>query len=59
MIDIFAMVVSIIGVSYAIVMTLVWYSNKYAGESACTHDCDQGRNCTCTKKKEEKDDGIQ
>ena len=49
----------IFGVSYLIVMGLLWYANKYAGESACTHDCDQGRRCTCTKKKEEKDDGIQ
>lgn len=43
-------IVSIFGVSYLIVMGLLWYANKYAEESACTHDCDQGRHCTCAKK---------
>lgn len=51
-------VACIFGVSYMIVMGLLWYSNKYHGESACTHDCDQGRRCTCVKK-EEKENGIQ
>ena len=47
-----AEIASIFGVSYLIVMGLLWYANKYGGESACTHDCDQGRKCTCDKSKD-------
>ena len=43
-------IIGIIGVSYLIVMGLMWYAERYNGESQCTHDCDQGRRCTCGKK---------
>ena len=44
----FALIIFIILVA-ALVAWLSGAATTASGETACTHDCDQGRNCTCEK----------
>jgi len=40
------------------IVAILWIVSKLPEtDSACTHDCDQGRRCTCGKK--ENENGIQ
>ena len=41
-------VIIVILIGFAAVLWIV--ARLPGGESACTHDCDQGRHCTCGKK---------
>jgi hypothetical protein len=43
----FLMILLGAGGLYGLIVLMMWILGKYFPKSLCTHDCEQGRKCTC------------